>query len=142
MLDLREFQSVVLFSPIFEEFAVIARTSSSLPDLHWSHNGVPANLDLSFSFQRDPLNIIGDVFNSGSGENCKHDIDHILHCKNSPNAIKTTGISQELFNQMQLFAQYSAAAYCLDNSNSPGNMINCTKVAQLSVSGRCQRYVR
>lgn len=62
---------------------------------------------------------------STSGEVCLHDSHHLLHCMDSPDATKTRGISQELLEQLKLFAQYSAATYCPDNNNSPNTTISC-----------------
>lgn len=52
----------------------------------------------------------------------------LMHCL-STCCTKTahTEVSQDLFNQFNLFAQYSAAAYCGKNNDAPaGTNITCT----------------
>ena len=65
------------------------------------------------------------IFGSHSDNKCHHDLHHLVHCADSPNVTKTVGIFPVLLGQMRLFAQYSAAAYCANNSNSPGTFITC-----------------
>lgn len=43
-----------------------------------------------------------------------------------------TAVSASILDQLQFFSQYSAAAYCLDNNNSPDTKVTCPQ-------GNCAR---
>jgi hypothetical protein len=54
-----------------------------------------------------------------------------LHYSSSPSvhiiANTKLAISSDLLTQLQFFSQYSAAAYCLSNNNSPNTKISCAQ---------------
>ncbi|KAH7396832.1 Alpha/Beta hydrolase protein [Phaeosphaeria sp. MPI-PUGE-AT-0046c] len=45
----------------------------------------------------------------------------------TPVELTSRAVSQDVFSQLQFFSQYSAAAYCLSNNNSPGNKVTCAQ---------------
>ena len=47
--------------------------------------------------------------------------------KDDPPYTKTKGISQALFDDLQLMAQYSAATYYPSNVNSTGDKLSCSR---------------
>ena len=57
-------------------------------------------------------------------DKCHHDLHHIISCYNDP-AEEHVGISEKLFQDFHLMAEYSAAAYCPSNNDSPGTQITC-----------------
>ncbi|KAF2685303.1 alpha/beta-hydrolase [Lentithecium fluviatile CBS 122367] len=50
----------------------------------------------------------------------------------APLDVSKRAVSDAIFDQLQFFSQYSAAAYCLGNNNSPGTKITCPQ-------GNCAR---
>ncbi|KAF2260576.1 alpha/beta-hydrolase [Lojkania enalia] len=50
----------------------------------------------------------------------------------APVDVEKRDVSASVFDQLQFFSQYSAAAYCLGNNNSPGTKITCPQ-------GNCAR---
>ena len=72
-----------------------------------------------------PNTFVKGIRSPDSNEKCHPNLFNFVQCKEGPDSTKVSGISQELFKQMKLFAQYSAAAYCRDNSNSPETPIKC-----------------
>ena len=39
--------------------------------------------------------------------------------------VGTPAVTQELYDRLNLFEQFTAAAYCLNNNDSPGNKLTC-----------------
>ncbi|MCJ1321499.1 hypothetical protein MMC15_006844 [Xylographa vitiligo] len=55
---------------------------------------------------------------------CYHDLHHIISCNNDPSE-EHIGIPEKLFQDFRLMAEYSAAAYCPSNNDSPGTQVTC-----------------
>ena len=48
-----------------------------------------------------------------------------MDCRDEPTNKIYKGVSQGILNDLRLYAQYSTAAYCPGNNDSPGNRITC-----------------
>lgn len=55
---------------------------------------------------------------------CRHFWTKKFVCKGDPSG-RRIGISEELFHEFRLMAEYAAAAYCPGNLDSPGTQVTC-----------------